>query len=77
MKTHRLVDANTIYQYTRNYIKEKQISPSYREIADHTYLSVGKVHYCLGILEARGHITRTPNQPRSIQIVNMDRDSIL
>ena len=44
-------------------------SPSMREIATSTGLSLSAVHYRIGVLEARGLINRDPRIARSITII--------
>jgi len=68
-------DIDEVYEFIKQYIQENQIAPSYREIASQTYLSMGKIHNCVSILEAQGRITRKPNVARSIRIVTSEEES--
>jgi repressor LexA len=59
----------TVYAYLVEYIDTHGYPPSIREIAAGCYSSTMTVSSMLGILEAQGKITRTPNKARSICIV--------
>lgn len=59
-----------IYTFIKDYVQDHRISPSYREIADACFVSRTTVDKHLSKLEGQGKITRIPNHPRSIGLVN-------
>ncbi len=67
--------AEIIYDFIRAYIREYQISPSQREIAEACFMTVGNVGRYLKKLEAHGRIKRYPNISRGIRLVNGDEKS--
>jgi hypothetical protein len=72
MKTkHRYLDEHTceIWLYLHDYINENGIAPSYREIADHTFISVSTVQARLDWLEMREYIQRKQGIARSIVLL--------
>lgn len=62
----------TIYDFIREFITERKISPSLREIADACYIGHSTVIRHLDKLEADGRITREPNTARSIILLDKD-----
>lgn len=60
----------TVYDFIVSYKDEwGGVSPSLGEIADGCYMSRSNVVRYLDILEARGHIEREHNVPRSIRLI--------
>ena len=59
-----------VLAFIRKFIKENGISPSITEIAEGCFRSRSGIVRYLDILEARGYITRIPNLPRSIRILD-------
>ncbi|MEO1290564.1 MAG: hypothetical protein AAFV93_22700 [Chloroflexota bacterium] len=66
----------TIYTYIKDRMETQQGSPTLREIADHSDLSVGSVGRILSILEAQGRITRTPYKSRSIRLAEQSEEQL-
>lgn len=50
-------------------VRERGLSPTVAELAQETGLSEGTVHASVGVLDARGLISRRPNTARSIQVL--------
>jgi SOS-response transcriptional repressor LexA len=68
---HRFLDEHTceIWLYLHDYIAEHGMAPSYREIADHTFISVSTVQSRLDWLEMRAYIQRKEGIARSIVLL--------
>jgi DNA-binding MarR family transcriptional regulator len=60
----------TIYNFIRDFIAERKISPTLREIAQGCYLAHSTVIRHLDKLEGAGRITREPSKARSIILLN-------
>lgn len=60
-----------VLAFLRDYTTEHGYPPSTREIGDAVGLSsVSSVVHQLQVLESRGYITRTPNTPRGITVLD-------
>lgn len=64
-----------ILEFLRYYLEENACSPTLEEIADHFGLaSLNGVYKHLQVLQERGAIRRLSNRPRSIQLVDEDKE---
>lgn len=59
-----------MYSIIKDYINEKQYSPSIRELAELAgYKSVGTAHALVQKLLEKGYITMEPGLPRTLKVV--------
>ena len=61
-------EAYQIYEYVRDYIRKRRLSPSLKEIADGCYMAQSTVIHRIALLEAKGWVVREFGVPRSIRL---------
>jgi DNA-binding transcriptional regulator YhcF (GntR family) len=63
---------DSVIAFIQRYLAENnQLSPTVREIAEGSFLSIATIQRCLDILEARGILTRQLRKARSIRLTGM------
>ncbi|MEM6287352.1 MAG: S24 family peptidase [Bacteroidota bacterium] len=64
---------NQVYEFLRSYMRAQGRAPSIKEIGTHLGIrSTNGVHKMIVALEAKGYVTRTPNEARGLQLVGVD-----
>ena len=66
-----------IFEYIKNYIKEKDCSPSLEEIGRHFKLAKSTAHEHVETLKGKGYLKKIENQPRSIELIKEKKNSDL
>lgn len=61
-------------EFIARYIRRYGVSPAESDIARHFFVSAPSVNQMVQMLERRGFVTRQPGVPRSITIVDDQRD---
>lgn len=63
-------DVECVYEYLRQCARQRQLPPTYREIARHCLLSTGSVTRQLDRLELQGRIRREHGKARGIILLD-------
>ena len=66
-----------ILKYIKKYIREKDYSPTFKEIGKHFGLVKSTIHQHVKSLEEKGHLKKLNNQARGIEIIRNKKSSIL
>jgi repressor LexA len=61
-----------VLAYIINYRKEKDLSPTFREIAEGVGVSLATAMAHIQVLRGKRYITWEPNSPRSIHVIRQE-----
>jgi adenine-specific DNA-methyltransferase len=66
-----------VFEYIKNYIREKSCSPSLEEIGRYFDLAKSTAHEHVETLRGKGYLKKIENQPRSIELIKEKENSDL